>query len=196
MSFEHLAPPPPGVVTAVIPGPGDAEAAALSPVLADAAAAGRPSAVVPAEPAGAGRLPVATNLRASGPLPRGSAREAWLRPVGELAARLDRPWRDLCHAERYLAEVARARLAAVDLIVLELPASRLAGRRVVELVRDLASDGVGVLWLERRLNLVAAVEADAWLLDGGTLIGPLQSGGLPLDLRARRLAFGGRLPAR
>jgi ABC-type branched-subunit amino acid transport system ATPase component len=196
MSFEALVPPPPGSVTAVVPGPDDGRAEALSPVLADAAAAGRAHRVVPAAPVGARGLTTAVNLRASAALPGGAEREAWLRPLPELVARLDRPWHELGHAERYLADVARARLAPVDLLVLELPGSRLAGPRVLTLIADLAAEGVGILWLERRLRLVASFAIAAWLLDAGELVGPLDATALEHDARARRLAFGGRLGER
>jgi branched-chain amino acid transport system ATP-binding protein len=196
MTVEDFLPPPPGTVTAVIPGPDDGGAGALSAVLTAAAAAGRPHAVVPAQPVGARRLTTATNLRAGAALPTGTARDAWLRPLPELVARLERPWQELGHGERYLAGVARARLAAVDLLVLELPASRLAGPRVLDLIQDLAAEGVGLLWLERRLRLVASFAIPAWLLDAGELVGPLDATTLEHDARARRLAFGGRLAER
>jgi len=111
----------------------------------------------------------------------------------ELVPRLERPWRELGHDERYLAGVARARLAPVDLLVLELPASRLAGPRVLDLIQDLAAEGMGLLWLERRLRLVASFAIPAWLLDDGAVVGPLDATTLEHDARARRLAFGGRL---
>ena len=196
MSFEALAPPAPGEVTAIVPGPDDDAAAALSPVLAAAAAAGRAHRVVPAAVVGARDLTTAINLRVAGTVPTGPAREAWLRPLPELVARLERPWRELGHAERYLAGVARARLAAVDLIVLELPAGRLPGPRVVQLIRDLSGEGTGVLWLERRLHLVAEFAIPVWLLDAGVLVGPLEAATLARDERARRLALGGRLAPR
>lgn len=193
MTFDALVPPPPGSVTAVVPGPRDGHAAALSPVLAEAAAAGRPHGVVPAAPVGAADLATAVNLEAGGALPTGTARDAWLRPLPELVARLDRPWRELGHGERYLAGVARARLTAVDLLVLELPGSRLPGPRVLRLIQELAADGIGLLWLERRLRLPASFAIRAWLLDDGALEGPLDATTLEHDGRARRLAFGGRL---
>lgn len=195
MSLGALVAPAPGGVTAVVPGAGDDTAAALSPVLAEAAAADRAHAVVRARPLGIGDLTASANLAASGRLPTGPARDAWLRPLGELVARLERPWAELGHAERYLLEVARARLRPVDLLVLERPGGRLAGPRACELVRELAEEGAGVLWLERRLRLVASVADAAWLLDDGELIGPLAPATLEHDPRARRLAFGGRLRA-
>ena len=196
MSFEALTPPAPGEVTAIVPGPDDGAAAALSPVLAAAAAGGRAYRVVPAAVVGARDLSTAANLRLAGALPAGPAREAWLRPLPELVARLERPWHELGHAERYLAGVARARLAAVDLVVLELPAGRLPGPRVVQLIRDLTGEGTGVLWLDRRLRLVADFAIPVWLLDAGVLVGPLEPATLARDERARRLALGGRLGAR
>lgn len=195
MSLGALVAPPPGVVAAVVPGPCDDGAAALSPVLAEAAAAGRAHAVVTAEPVGIDDLGAAANLAASGRLPTGAARDAWLRPLGELVARLDRPWCELAHAERYLLEVARARLCPVDLLVLERPGGRLAGPRACALIRELAEEGAAVLWLERRLRLVASAADEAWLLDDGELVGPLPPTTLEHDPRARRLAFGGRLRA-
>ena len=196
MSFDALIAPPPGSVTAVVPGRRDGTATALAPVLAEATAAGRAHRVVPADPPGARGLTTALNLRTSGDLPGGAARDARLRPVAELVPRLERPWGELGHGERYLAGVARARLAAVDLVVLELPGSRLAGPRVLTLIQELAAEGVGLLWIERRLRLVASFAIPAWLLDAGELIGPLDATALEHDARARRLAFGGRLDAR
>ncbi len=191
MRVADLPLPPPGEIAAVVPGARDG-AASLTPALTPARAAGRRVAVVPGEPLGAGALSVASNLAAAAPLPTGAERDAWLRPVSELATRLERRYRDLGHGERYLVGVARARLAPVDLLVLDRPASRLAGPRVPPLVAALAADGAGVIWLERRLNLVAGVAADAWLLDDGALTGPLPAAGLASDPRARRLAFRSR----
>ena len=193
MSFEAFAPPPPGRVVAVVPGPGADMIAALSPVLAEATAMGRDAAIAPADVAGSSALTVSAALRCTAPLPTGAAREAWLRPMPELTARLDRPWRELDHAERYLAGVARARLGASDLLVLETPASRLGGPRVLRLVQDLAAEGCGILWIERRLRLVACFEIEAWLVDDGTAIGPLPAPALLDDPRAHRLCFGGTL---
>lgn len=193
MSFETFTPPPPGGVVAVVPGPVPDMVGALSPVLAEATAMGRDCVVAPAEVAGTGALTVSAALRCTAALPTGAAREAWLRPLPELTARLDRPWRELNHGERYLAGIARARLVASDLMVLETPSSRLAGPRVLQLVQDLAAEGCGILWIERRLRLVACFEIAAWLVDDGEAVGPLPAPSLLDDPRAHRLCFGGTL---
>lgn len=193
MSFEAFMPPPPGNVTAVLPGPGAAPVEALSPVLADARAGGRRIAVVRASVPATCRLTAAAGMRAGATLPTGAEREAWLRPLPELAARLERPWSELGQGERYLLTVARARLDAPDLLVLELPSSRLPGPRVLQLIQDLASEGMGLLWIERRLRLIAAFEIDAWLVDDGEALGPLPAPMLLEDERAWRLCFGGTL---
>lgn len=187
--------PPPGGVTAVVPGP-RATAARLAAALVGALGVDGPRcALVPADPMGAHGLTVATLLAATAALPAGSAREAWLRPVGELASRLARSYAELGHGERYLVGVAAARLRPHDVLLLERPAGRLAGGRTVELVAALAGEGTAVLWLERRLHLVAEIADTAWLVDGEARLGPLAPAELPADARARRLAFGGRLEA-
>jgi hypothetical protein len=77
--------------------------------------------------------------------------------------------------------------------VLELPSSRLPPARVLRLVEDLTNEGTGLVWIEKRLRLIAAFDIEAWLLDTDMAIGPLPSTALLDDLRALRLAFGGTL---
>ncbi len=193
MSAERFAVPPPGHLTAVVPAVGAQAAVDLEPVRAAIARGGRPFAVAQATAAPTGQLAAGTRLAAVRPLPRAASGEAWLHPLPELRGRLERPWQELTHAERYLVQIACARLEAVDLLVLELPSSRLAGPRVLRLVEDLARDGMGILWLERRLRLIASFDIDAWLADGDVVEGPLRSSELLQDRRALRLCFGGGL---
>lgn len=191
MTTPSIGLPAPGMITAIVPA--GADPAAARRAIDVAMAAGRSAARVIADAEPAATLTVAEALSLGTSLPSGPDRQAWLRPVPEISTRFGQRWSALGHAERYLVEVARARLARPDVVVLEHPASRLDGARTVRLVRELVDLGHAIVWLERRIRLIAAFEVQAWLVDGDDVVGPLFGPDLMADARAWRLCFGGRL---
>lgn len=181
MSF---APPSPGDLSVVVP-------SVRTDVAAWLAGAAPEAHLVPAVVPGAPGLALRDQLQPAAARLHTLPRD--LRPLSELAARLAVPWARLGAAERYLAGVARAVLAGAPLVALEQPAGALALRRLSRLVTDLRAAGRGVLVLERRLQIVAALEAPVWLLDLANPMGPYPSAGIVDDDAAQTLCFGGTL---
>ncbi len=188
MRFDLRSPPDAGTLVSIVPGLIDDPVEAVSPVAAKARASG---AVVTEVRVAASGDTVPPAIRRG--LTERTAGERFLKRLPELVGRLRRPWSELSHAERYLTSVAHARVCGADLVVLELPSSRLPGPRVVSLVADLVADGLAVLWIERRIRLLAAFDAEAWLVDDGVAVGPLRTLDLMEDHRALRLCFGSTL---
>jgi hypothetical protein len=183
--------PPAGAVLAVVPSVATSAEALLAGW--QAADALRRLVRVPARPEGTGDVVLAGQLGGSSRDRRGDAE--WIRLTPELRTLLQRPWRELGAAERYLAGVARALVGRHDVIVLEQPGASLGFARLRTLVADLAAGGWAVVWLERRLRLLAAAPGEVWLVDRERWLGPLDGGGLVDHPLAWTLCFGGTLEA-
>ncbi len=149
--------------------------------------------LVPARPRGVGDLPLGDQLAAERVRLRSVERGDALALAPELRTLLLRPWRELGRVERYLAGVVRARLGGADVVVLDQPGSALPALRLRTLISALGADGVGVVWLERRLRLPAALGLATWLIDREIERGPVESHTLLDDEAAWTLCFGGGL---
>jgi ABC-type multidrug transport system ATPase subunit len=86
----------------------------------------------------------------------------------------DRPWEHLSDGERMLASIAQAIVRGPRLVVADDPVAGLGGRdraEIMELLRGIAAEGVGVLIMAAELTELHGSE-QIWALDRGRLDGP------------------------
>jgi rhamnose transport system ATP-binding protein len=80
---------------------------------------------------------------------------------------------DLPYGARQIVAIARALLSDVKLLVMDEPTAALdewESRRLLDVVRDLARDGVGILYVSHRMHEVMAVSTAVSVMRDGRLV--------------------------
>jgi branched-chain amino acid transport system ATP-binding protein len=124
-----------------------------------------------------GGLSVRDNLLAAAlALPRRDVEPALARVLGilpELATRLDQPGRSLSGGQKQMVCIAQALLVAPKVLVIDelsLGLAPLVVRRLAEVVRASAAQGVGVLLIEQFTTLALAMAERACVLQRGRTV--------------------------
>jgi ribose transport system ATP-binding protein len=112
------------------------------------------------------------------PLPRGemNRKAAWLLARVGLDAPPTTPVGALTVGQRQMVEIARALSAAARIIVMDEPTSSLSAQesaRLFEVIRQLRTDGVGIIYISHRMEEVQLLADRVTILRDGRYVGDL-----------------------
>ena len=110
--------------------------------------------------------------------------------VGLPEASRHRPVSELSVAERQLVEIARMLARRARVVVFDEPTAALSDAeidRVLEVVRRLAAEGHGVVYVTHRLREVYEIADRATVLRGGVGLAPVRPADTPMDALVERM---------
>jgi len=122
-------------------------------------------------------------IRAAGVLGAGRMRRQARELIAELGFSLDPKRRvdDLSRAHQQMAEIAKALLGEVKLLILDEPTASLTERetgRLFELIAKLKGQGVGIIYVSHRMREIRALADRITVLRDGRLVKTLDAAGV------------------